>query len=585
MASIVMAILKATVGKLLNKGRRMAADRLKEGDVTDEQFRILIVNEIDEIKSKLDGIARAPLLASISFFKEGILYLYNVLDLKDRDKNANETTYEAERTDKENRKVNLGPSAARVEHVSLSKELKSLQLTNYNDPATRALSDAKSRFKDARRKATEAFSNEALSTSDRLLSMQFRVMSTLLEKIDVPEDAILACRLCLEELHAVPAIQESFKVQLKKSFKSRFNKSERKEIITSVCRLNRAIFDVAQIVREDTNLFLWPCIDTGEGKVDLLLDYRVVEEQCQLDIEPFCIKPLALSHDAEQEIHKRRSWWIMTTNTRGEIFILDRARDKHSCKQMYRIHVFSSNGEFQRSSPLPIHFSLFEFMVLAMATNEEDKIYVLGNYTFPGEMFNTKFVFVFDKDITLHHACELSDMQSCYPRRFLVSDNNKLFLSTKNSDIRVFNTNGYLEQRFGAGFLESPTDMAYIKTGKLLVLDGNHVHIFSEEGVHQVQFKLAVSLPFKPEFLVFYHLNNQVLVFCRNMGYCGKLRSTPEYTEILLSLHTISGVFVRDIHLRIKGELLFTSAKTVTKKGRVIVCVNDSFGRPSVLVL
>ena len=581
MASIVMAILKATVGKLLNKGRRMVADRLKEGDVTDERFRILVVNEIDEIKSKLDGIARAPLLASISFFKEGILYLYSVLDLKDRDKNANETTYEAERTDKENRKVNLGPSAARVEHVSLSKELKSLQLTNYNDPATRALSDAKSRFKDARRKATEAFSNEALSTSDRLLSMQFRVMSTLLEKIDVPEDAILACRLCLEELHAIPAIQESFKVQLKKSFKSRFNKSERKEIITSVCRLNRAIFDVAQIVREDTNLFLWPCIDTGEGKVDLLLDYRVVEEHCQLDIEPFCVKPLALSHDAEEELHKRKSSWIMTTNTRGEIFILDRAVDE----VMSRIQVFSSNGELQRSSPLPIPFSTFEFMEIAMATDEEDKIYVLGNYTFPGEMFNTKFVFVFDKNITLHHGYELSDMQSCYPRRFLVSDNNKLFLSAKNSDIRVFNTNGYLERRFGAGFLESPTDIAYTNTGKLLVLDSNHVHIFSEEGVHQVQFKLAVSLPFKPEFLVFHHLNNQVLVFCRNMGYCGRLRSTPEYTEILLSLYTISGVFVRDIHLRIKGEFLFTAAKTVTKKGRVIVCVNDSFGRPSVLVL
>ena len=58
MASIVMAILKATVGKLLDKGRKMVADRLKEGDVTDEQFRTLIVSEIDEIKSKLDGIAR-----------------------------------------------------------------------------------------------------------------------------------------------------------------------------------------------------------------------------------------------------------------------------------------------------------------------------------------------------------------------------------------------------------------------------------------------------------------------------------------------------------------------------------------------
>ena len=59
MASIVMTILKATVGKLLDKGRKMVADRLEEGDVTDEQFRTMIVGEIDEIKSKLEGIATA----------------------------------------------------------------------------------------------------------------------------------------------------------------------------------------------------------------------------------------------------------------------------------------------------------------------------------------------------------------------------------------------------------------------------------------------------------------------------------------------------------------------------------------------
>ena len=86
------------------------------------------------------------------------------------------------------------------------------------------------------------------------------------KKIDVPADALLACRLCLEELHAVPAVKESFKIQLKKGFKSRFNKSERKEIITSVCRLNRAIYDVSQMVSDDTNLLLWPCIDIGEKK-------------------------------------------------------------------------------------------------------------------------------------------------------------------------------------------------------------------------------------------------------------------------------------------------------------------------------
>lgn len=82
MSAIVTAVLKATVGLLLTKGRDCLAKKLQEGDVTDEQFRNMIVRELDDIKSKLDGLARKDLLTSISFFKEGIVFLSKVLDKK-----------------------------------------------------------------------------------------------------------------------------------------------------------------------------------------------------------------------------------------------------------------------------------------------------------------------------------------------------------------------------------------------------------------------------------------------------------------------------------------------------------------------
>ena len=82
MASIVTAVLKATVGLISNKGRDLAAGKLQEGDVTEQQFRDMIVREIDDIKSKLDGLTRRDLLTSISIFKEGIVFLYKVLDEK-----------------------------------------------------------------------------------------------------------------------------------------------------------------------------------------------------------------------------------------------------------------------------------------------------------------------------------------------------------------------------------------------------------------------------------------------------------------------------------------------------------------------
>ena len=70
MSSIVTTVFKATIGLLMNKARDKAAERLKEGDVTEQKFRSVIVREIDDIKSKLDGLSRKDLLARISFFEE-----------------------------------------------------------------------------------------------------------------------------------------------------------------------------------------------------------------------------------------------------------------------------------------------------------------------------------------------------------------------------------------------------------------------------------------------------------------------------------------------------------------------------------
>ena len=72
MSSIARAVFKVTIGWLVEKGRDTAAEKLNDADVTDQKFRTLIVREIEDIKSKLDGLAGKDLGASISFFQEGI---------------------------------------------------------------------------------------------------------------------------------------------------------------------------------------------------------------------------------------------------------------------------------------------------------------------------------------------------------------------------------------------------------------------------------------------------------------------------------------------------------------------------------
>jgi len=128
------------------------------------------------------------------------------------------------------------------------REFRKLNLADLEKSTSRALAKAKKRFHDARREATKAFANEALKLSDRMLAMRYRVAATILETVDNPEDALAVCRVCMEDLHSLPAVQKSFNIELKKSFWAWFNKVERGEIISTVCLVNRVIYDVMLMV-------------------------------------------------------------------------------------------------------------------------------------------------------------------------------------------------------------------------------------------------------------------------------------------------------------------------------------------------
>ena len=94
--------------------------------------------------------------------------------------------------------------------------MRKLELGDLDEAAKRALRMAKKRFGDARREATKAFANERLELFDRFLSMRYRVMATILEVVEHPEDALGTCQVCFEELHGLSAVQNSFNVGLKK---------------------------------------------------------------------------------------------------------------------------------------------------------------------------------------------------------------------------------------------------------------------------------------------------------------------------------------------------------------------------------
>ncbi|PFX11916.1 uncharacterized protein LOC111319059 [Stylophora pistillata] len=403
MSSLVTAVLKSFIGALISKGRSLAAKKLKDGDVADVKIRQLIVQDMDDIKSKLDEISRKDLKTSISFFNDGVVYLGKVLDTEIDGSGASEwkeVTTEVRGATKE---IKVKENNV----VSSAKRMKILRV-DINEEATKVIEEAKSRFEDARKKAIEAFSNPALYTSDRLLAMAIRIMATVLEKVDNPGSALDSLRYCLEELHSLPAVQENFSVTLKKGFKSKFGQDQRNEIISSVCHMNRIIYDLTHEFVEDGSkskqLLIWPCIEVDGEKIDLLRDARIAEGLREMGMEQYCVQPWSFSQKGKEEEQLEQIQSI-AINTKGQFIVGDQST----------INVFDRRGNFLSSFSPPGYNVAGEYV----AVDHADNVYILVP-----DCMRTSVLYVFDAQAKFVHSFRVSTGRRGYLVHSLMVDCN-----------------------------------------------------------------------------------------------------------------------------------------------------------------
>ena len=531
----------------MDKGRDEAAKKLKDGDVTDQQFRGIIMREIDDMKSKLDGLSRKDLLASIGFFREGIELLYEVFEEK-----RSRSEYGADTA-----------QAACAEAVSLAEGMKHLELT---ESATRQLTNAKKRFERAREMATIAFSNEALSTSDRILAMQYRVMATVLETIDHPADAVAPCKVCIEELNGLPVVQRSFQEQLRTGImavKSLFNKEERRKVISGVCLVNRVVYDVTQTahVKEPfTNepfakeLFPpLPMIDTGKEKVDLLRDRRVTKILCKQGMEN-CSVPWILGHDGEEE-HRLNFPLDIATNSSGQYIVADSDST---------IKVYDSSGKFVQCFRLP---PLIDDSGKELTTGMNDNIYVLVEEN-SGE--DPYWIFKFNKTADHHHKFRVRTMDHKFERCELsVSDSGTVMVLRGNWSeahiVDVYETDGQFVCSFGEQILTSPSNITTVSDGRVMVVQGqgpsSRVHIFSEQGDYLNTFDLQISMNSTYSRIAF-HRASQHVVVVRRIAYVRDILHIEIYTK--------DGEFVRSTPFNL-GQSYSLTGMAVTTEGHIAV--------------
>ena len=565
MSAIITAVFKVTIGWLVDKSRYEAAKKLKDGDVTDQQFRGIIMREIDDMKSKLDGLSRKDLLASIGFFREGIELLYEVFEEK-----RSRSEYCADTA-----------QAACAEAVSLAERMKHLELT---ESATRQLTNAKKRFERAREMATIAFSNEALSTSDRIVAMQYRVMATVLETIDHPADAVAPCKVCIEELNGLPVVQRSLQEQLRtgiKAVKSLFNKEERQKVISGVCLVNRVAYDITQTVHvkepftnEPFAKELLPplsMIDTGKEKVDLLRDQRVTKILCKQGMEN-CSVLWTLGHEGEKE-HRLTYPLDIATNSSGQYIVVD---------HYSTIKVYDSSGRFLQRFRLPPLIDdsgkkLLNWSV-KLTTDMNDNIYVMvpeksdeGPY----------WIFKFNKTADYHHKFRVRIMSyKFYWCKLSVSDSGtvmvlKIKWGRKHHIVDVYENDGQFVCSFGRQILTNPHDITTVSDGRVMVVQEHpsRVDIFSEQGYHLNTFDLQISMVYSR--IAFHRASQHVVVVgCKDND-----------TDILqIEIYTKDGEFVRSTPVNM-GQSLPLLGMAVTTEGRIAVATDlDSLGRKVIII-
>ena len=533
MSSIATALFKVTIGLLVNKGRDKAAEILKDGDVTDQRFHSLIVREIDDIKSKLDALSRKDLEASISFFEEGIALLYEVFDIvKSRNERGAATA-----------------QAACDEAFSLVEGITRLELTGLDESATRKLSTAKERFKDARREATRAFKNEGLKTYDRILAMKYRVMATILETVDNPADAVAPCGVCVKELNSLSAVQNSFDVQLKtgiQKVRGLFGKEERREIIFNVCHVNRVIFDIALALGR---LDFSPSVDIGENRVIRLYDVKVKDVLLKHGKEYCCVQLRLLGQEGEEE-HKLKNPMGIATNSSGQFIVTD----------LCYVKVFDNSGKFVKQSSLSTD-EVNTIFACEVATDMSDNIFVLTKLKKPGSKLSN-WVYKLTKTADLHHKFRLRG-EGCYVG-LSVSDKGKVVTLRDLDTVEEYNTDGEFVRCFGEGIIETVKDVIVTNDGRVMVVDqfDHRVHIFSESGDYLDKFKLQ-RIDYDYKRITFHRAGEQVVV-----------AGTREGKLLRFEISSKDGEFVYCAEIAIDGGIHFVRGITMTTKGR-IACVAD----------
>ena len=525
MSSIITAILKSTVGLLFDKARDNAASKLKDGDLTDEKLREIIVKDLSDIKSKLDCLSLKDLDASYSFLQEGVELLNLALDKLNEDQKVSESS-----ADEATRIVNNTASGILNAALSLPQAIQKLRISSDD-----RFVSAKDRFKASREQATIAFNNKSLSIKDRIMACKLRVAATILESgFGDPEAATTACLLSLKELHGLPTIQEIFAVFLKGGLKSMFKKAGRLEIVMSVLFLNHALYDFAsKYSSKSTNIFTWRGIQLKDRTFHPILNAHEI------------LMSTSNGEDSLQQLSRvitdsRVLWEDFAVNSCGNIVLLTDNK----------ITVIYSTGESKdvMFSNTP-ESDVADLLGKSIAVDSSDNVYAVmcrGTRDKDGNVKSDRVLYVFDENynIKLVSVVDFLDGEKRKDVKIAVNKNQNLIICQDNKVYVTDNTGKLISQFERDGDPVCSVDISINNDIMIASYGRSAVEIYSTEG----NLKSVIKVPkdHKVRGVAFHHGVGKIIV----LTWVNKLES------LLLLGYSETGELEHSVFLR-KNDLAY----------------------------
>ena len=311
-------------------------------------------------------------------------------------------------------------------------------------------------------------------------------MSTILETVDNPADAMAACRLCIRDLHCLPGIKECFKVELKRGFRAWLSRDERGKLISMVCLVNCAVYDVTLIVDFGRRaLENWPCVDIGEKEVSPLRKESIAIAGVlkKYGMEN-CSVPWSLGQDSI-EMHKQTRPWRIATSAQGHFLIVDQCGPP--------VKVFDNKGNFCFSFFPEKHNLFAKSRIIDIGTTHADmdgKIYLLVEVAKTDtltETFDNKMqweVQVFNKTANLLHTVSVRNPAGNLVIAKLTVTSSKLLLLTverrgwnRRNAVDVYELSGASFGTFGVWTW--PTDITATCDGHVMIVANPNQYTYS----------------------------------------------------------------------------------------------------------